>query len=68
MVGAGISNAVIANELKKDFEIDVIDEREIIGGNCSDRIEDGILRQLYGPHIFHTSNKDISIPPYTLPV
>ena len=59
MVGAGISNAVIANELKKDFEIDIIDEREIIGGNCSDRIEDGILRQLYGPHIFHTSNKDI---------
>ena len=59
MVGAGISNAVIANELKKDFEIDVIDEREIVGGNCSDRIEDDILRQLYGPHIFHTSNKDI---------
>lgn len=59
LVGAGISNAVIATQLKDKNKITVIDSRNIIGGNCTDSFHDNIMKQEYGPHIFHTSNKKI---------
>ncbi|MCW7493194.1 UDP-galactopyranose mutase [Leptospira sp. 2 VSF19] len=61
IIGAGFSGAVVANSLAKTgrYSIDVIDERNHIGGNCHTERdkETGIMVHKYGPHIFHTSNK-----------
>lgn len=35
----------------------IIDKREHIGGNCYTENIEGINVHMYGPHIFHTSNK-----------
>lgn len=62
IVGAGFSGAVIARELAEhgDFQIDVIESRNHIGGNAYDYInEHGIRVHKYGPHIFHTNNKQV---------
>lgn len=37
----------------------VIDSRDHIGGNAYTKKIDGIDVHMYGPHIFHTNNKDI---------
>jgi UDP-galactopyranose mutase len=62
-VGAGFSGAVLANELVNnlDCQIDVIDERPHIGGNCyTERdAETGVMVHVYGPHIFNTDRQDI---------
>ena len=59
-VGAGLTGSVIARELAdRGFPVDVIDERDHIGGNCRTHRdpETGIMVHDYGPHIFHTSHK-----------
>lgn len=61
VVGAGFSGAVVARELAEAGHIvDVIDKREHIGGNAFDYVnEHGIRVHKYGPHLFHTNNKDV---------
>ena len=63
IVGAGFSGAVLANELvtNLDCQVDVIDERPHIGGNCyTERDEKtNVMVHIYGPHIFNTDRKDI---------
>lgn len=62
IVGAGLSGAVIANQLAhQGYKISVIDARPHIGGNCySARDNDsGVMIHKYGPHIFHTNNKEV---------
>lgn len=63
IVGAGFSGAVLANELasKTECEIEVIDERTHIGGNCYTKRDEetDVMVHLYGPHIFNTDRKDI---------
>jgi len=61
VVGAGFAGAVIAHELANDgHQVTVIDERDHIGGNAYDYInEHGIRIHKYGPHIFHTSNERV---------
>jgi len=61
VVGAGFSGAAIARELANvGHKVDVIESRNHIGGNAYDYInEHGIRVHKYGPHIFHTNNKDI---------
>jgi UDP-galactopyranose mutase len=62
IVGAGFAGAVVARELAERGKIPsvVIDSRDHVAGNChSVRAADtGILEHVYGPHIFHTSNRD----------
>lgn len=63
IVGAGFSGAVVAEQLAKtnQFEIHVFDERNHIAGNCyteRDK-ETNIMVHKYGPHIFHTSNREV---------
>jgi UDP-galactopyranose mutase len=77
IVGAGFSGAVLANELATNLDcaIDVIDERDHIGGNCYTKREDetGVMVHVYGPHIFNTDkqeiwdyvNRFIELVPYT---
>ena len=62
IIGSGFSGAVIAEQLAQSSmidRIDIIDERDHIGGNCfteKDK-ETGIMIHKYGPHIFNTSNE-----------
>lgn len=61
IVGAGLSGATIARLLAESGnEVIVIDKRENIGGNAYDYVDkNGITVQPYGPHIFHTSDKQV---------
>lgn len=60
IVGAGLAGSVLAYELnKKGFKVLVVERRNNIGGNCrtTDILEINVHE--YGPHIFHTNDKEI---------
>lgn len=62
VVGAGFSGAVLSKELAEaGHDITVIDERDHIAGNCHTERDPktGVMMHLYGPHIFHTDNKEV---------
>lgn len=63
IVGAGISGSVLANLIadRLDEEVLIIDRREHIAGNCFDYLatDENITVHKYGPHIFHTNNKEV---------
>ena len=63
IIGAGLSGAVIAEQLSKKFNCHIllIDERPHIGGNCFTNRDDstGIMIHQYGPHIFNTDSKEV---------
>lgn len=60
IVGAGLFGAVFAYEMTKiGKKCLVIDKRNHIGGNAYTEKIEGINVHKYGPHIFHTSNKEI---------
>ena len=63
VVGAGLSGAVVARELAdKGYQVNVIDKRNHIAGNVFDYInEHGIRIHKYGPHLFHTKNKNVFV-------
>jgi UDP-galactopyranose mutase len=58
IVGAGFAGAVYARELANaGFDVDIIDKRNHIAGNCYDYVHAcGVRVHKYGPHLFHTSN------------
>ena len=61
VVGAGFSGATIARlfaESGKD--VIVIDKRDTVGGNAYDYTDShNIVIQPYGPHFFHTNDKEV---------
>lgn len=63
IVGAGLSGCALANKIAAELNEDVliIDKRNHIAGNIYDYkdIETGITVHKYGPHIFHTNNKEV---------
>jgi len=62
VVGAGFAGCVLAERLARDAgrRVLLIDRRGHIAGNAYDhRNDEGLLVQLYGPHIFHTARKDV---------
>lgn len=62
VVGAGLSGAVIAERIASQLQepVLVIDRREHIAGNIYDsKHSTGITVHRYGPHIFHTGNRQI---------
>jgi UDP-galactopyranose mutase len=63
IVGAGLSGAVIAEQFatKLNKKILVIDNRDHIGGNCYDFIDQrtNILMNKYGAHLFHTNLENV---------
>ncbi|MUJ28013.1 UDP-galactopyranose mutase [Aliivibrio fischeri] len=61
-VGAGFSCAVIARKFaEQGHNVTVIDSRGHVAGNCySERDKDtNIMIHTYGPHIFHTNDKEV---------
>lgn len=61
IVGAGLSGATIARLFAEDgHDVTIVDSRDNIGGNAYDYIDkNGIMVQPYGPHIFHTKDKQV---------
>ncbi len=61
VVGAGFAGACYARTLADyGFTVTVIDQRDHIGGNAFDFVdENGIRRHRYGPHLFHTGNERV---------
>jgi len=62
IVGAGFAGSVLAERIVTQLgkKVLVIDKRDHVGGNCFDYFnKDGIFVQKYGPHIFHTKNREI---------
>jgi len=63
IIGAGFSGSVLAHQLalQGGFSSVVIDERDHVAGNCHTARDDatGIMVHRYGPHIFHTSRRDV---------
>jgi UDP-galactopyranose mutase len=62
IVGAGLAGVVIAQQIatKLDKKVLIIEKRNHIGGNCYDfKDENNILIHKYGPHLFHTEDKEV---------
>lgn len=62
IIGSGFAGAVAADIFarEKGQKVLVIEKRSHIGGNCYDtKDEHGILIHQYGPHIFHTNQKEV---------
>jgi UDP-galactopyranose mutase len=60
IVGSGLFGSIIAYRAKRTGKSAlVIDKRSHIGGNLYCEEIEGINVHKYGPHIFHTSNKEI---------
>ena len=60
IVGAGLYGAVVAHELnKRGYKVLVVEKRNNIAGNIYTEEIEGIQVHKYGPHIFHTSKKEI---------
>lgn len=62
VVGAGLAGITIAERIATQLkeQVLIIEKRNHIGGNVFDRYnEDGILVQMYGPHTFHTNDKEV---------
>lgn len=61
IVGCGLSGAVVARELAEaGYKVEILEKRGHIAGNMYDYIDEhGILVHKYGPHTFHTNNKEL---------
>lgn len=61
IIGAGLTGSVIARELAEhNHTVTVWDRRNHIGGNMYDYVDEhGVLVQKYGPHAFHTNDKEL---------
>jgi UDP-galactopyranose mutase len=62
VVGAGLAGLTMAERIASQLneKVLVIEKRGHIGGNIYDSYnDDGILVQNYGPHTFHTNDKEV---------
>lgn len=62
IVGAGFAGSVSAERLASQLnkKVLIVEKRNHIGGNAYDEYDEhGILVHRYGPHIFHTNNKEV---------
>ena len=60
IVGAGLTGATIARLAAEDGNsVDVFEKRSHLGGNCFDIFELNSYTHVFGPHLFHTSDKRV---------
>ena len=62
IVGCGFAGSVIAERISNvlNKNVLIIEKRNHIGGNCYDyKDENEIIVHKYGPHLFHTDNKNV---------
>ncbi|GAL12844.1 UDP-galactopyranose mutase [Vibrio astriarenae] len=62
LVGAGLSCAIIGNKLAQaGHKVTIFESRAHVAGNCfTERDQEtGVMIHTYGPHIFHTDDKEV---------
>lgn len=61
IIGSGFAGSSVARVLaERGHKVKIIEKRNHIGGNCYDEYDQyGVLVHKYGPHIFHTNNKEV---------
>ena len=60
IIGSGLFGAVFAHEAnKRGKSVLVLEKRNHTGGNIYCEESDGIRIHTYGPHIFHTDDKEV---------
>ena len=61
VIGSGLSGLISAFKKSKEGKrVLIIEKRSTIGGNVYDKPSyNGILEQVYGPHILHTNKKEV---------
>jgi UDP-galactopyranose mutase len=62
IVGSGIAGVVMAERIaiQLNKKVLIIEKRNHVAGNCYDlKDENNILIHKYGPHLFHTNNKEV---------
>lgn len=62
VVGSGLAGVVMAERIATQLnkKVLIIEKRNHIGGNCYDfKDENNILIHKYGPHLFHTNDKEV---------
>ncbi len=62
IVGAGFSGSVLAERIATQLnkKVLIVEKRNHIGGNAYDEYDEhGVLVHRYGPHIFHTNDKNV---------
>lgn len=62
IAGAGLAGLTVAERIanEKGEKVLIVEKRSHIGGNVYDSYnEDGILIHNYGPHIFHTNDREV---------
>lgn len=62
IAGAGLAGLTVAERIanEKGEKVLIVEKRPHIGGNIYDSYnEDGILIHNYGPHIFHTNDREV---------
>lgn len=60
IIGCGLAGSVLSRELSEaGASVIIFEKRDHIGGGLYSPNKDGIIIHAYGPHIFHTSDKNI---------
>ncbi len=60
VIGAGISGAAAARTLaERGKKVLLVEKNDHVGGSVYDYVDDGIIVQAHGPHIFHTDDFDV---------
>jgi UDP-galactopyranose mutase len=62
ILGAGFSGSVLAERIAVGLgeKVLLIENRRYPGGNCYDyKDENGLIIHKFGPHLFHTNNKEV---------
>lgn len=61
VVGAGFAGATIAERLGRLHSVYVFEARHHVGGNAYTERDyrTGVMKHVYGPHIFHTADEDV---------
>ena len=61
IIGAGFAGATLANKFAEDKKkVLLVDKRNHIGGNMyEEERKNGLRVHLYGPHIFHTNDREV---------
>ena len=62
VAGAGLAGITLAERIASELDrpVVILEKRAVPGGNIRDDVNsDGILVHSYGPHVFHTNDREV---------